>query len=117
MSLVYDDIICYFHDEYGSVIFRFNCEDNIKGTQQRRCFGNGQHTLFLLRKHGVVVGVHGLHLFRVPEDFQNVGAVGDGVVSDELKLRGVAQLEGVAQLPAQECNITVQRNEYRLLLQ
>ena len=30
-----------------------------------------------------------------------MGAVGDGVVSDELKLRGVAQLEGVAQLPAQ----------------
>ena len=28
MSLIYDDIICYFHDEYGSVIFRFNCEDN-----------------------------------------------------------------------------------------
>ena len=35
-------------------------------------------------------------------------AIADGIVSDELKLRGVAKLQGVAQLPAQEAGSGLQ---------
>ena len=42
--------------------------------------------------------------------------VGDGIVSDELKLRGVAKLQGVAQLPAQEAGGGLQPLQHILFL-
>ena len=40
--------------------------------------------------------------FHLPQYLQNMSAVGNGVVGDELQLRRVAQLQGTAQFPAQE---------------
>ena len=48
------------------------------------------------------VGVGGIGGLDVVQQVQNVGAVGDGVIAHKLQLRGVAQVQAVAQLAAQE---------------